>query len=430
MKKGLSWTVGSGDKIRVWSDPWLSCEAPMIPIGPPNRTEANLMVSDLLCPISNAWDIDKIRRFLPQYEDVILRLITSCAPTPDTLAWLLDKSGEYTTKTGYGAGLNIDDLAPPEFDFNWTKSIWNVKTAPKLKDFLWKVVRRAIPVSANLENRGILPFRCKTCNAREDDLHVFLNCEVVKLVWDLAPLSTRPSSLTPFMASLISNAPFHTNLPPVGLTVPLWPWILWNLWKASNKLCFDNMTFSSMEIIAKAISDAKEWQSAQSQEMTQELISGPQTARPNSALLSDGPPRTVRCNVDAAWDQRSGNCGTGAIFSGDNTYPLSSPRSGAHSHISSALMAEALAIRFAVMYAASSNVKVLMILSDSLSLVKLLKERRSIPALFGIVFDIYHCSSTFDSVLFHYVPRLCNVEADAVAKSALSLLNEFSVNGV
>ncbi|WZZ20899.1 hypothetical protein YC2023_122286 [Brassica napus] len=93
-------------------------------------------------------------------------------------------------------------------------------------------------------------------------------------------------------------------------------------------------------------------------------------------------------------------------------------------------MAEALAIRSAVMYAASSNVKVLMILSDSLSLVKLLKERRSIPALFGIVFDIYHVSSTFDSVFFRYVPRLCNVEAYAVAKSALSLLNESSVNGV
>ncbi|WZZ20897.1 hypothetical protein YC2023_122284 [Brassica napus] len=196
----------------------------------------------------------------------------------NTLAWLLDKSGVYTTKTGYGAGLNIDDRAPPEVGFNWTKSIWNVKTAPKLKDFLWKVVRRAIPVSANLENMGILPFGCKTCNAREDDLHVFLNCEVAKLVWDLAPLSTRPSSLTPSIASLISNAPILTNLPPVGLT-------------------------------------------------------------------------------------RSGNCGTRAIFSGDNTYPLSSPRSDSHSH-----MAEALAIRSAVMYAASSNVKVLMILSDSLSL--------------------------------------------------------------
>ena len=285
-------------------------------------------------------------------------------------------------------------------------------------------------MSANLENMGILPFGCKTCNAREDDLHVFLNCEGAKLVWDLAPLSTRPSSLTPSIASLISNAPILTNLPAVGLTVPLWPWILWNLWKARNKLCFENMIFSSMEIIAKAISDAKEWQSAQSQETTQELTSAPQTTRPNSALLSDGPPRTVRCNVDAVWDQRSGNCGTRAIFSGDNTYPLSSPRSDSHSHISSALMAEALAIRSAVMYAASSNVKVLMILSDSLSLVKLLKERRSIPALFGIVFDIYHVSSTFDSVFFRYVPRLCNVEAYAVAKTALSLLNESSVNGV
>ena len=93
-------------------------------------------------------------------------------------------------------------------------------------------------------------------------------------------------------------------------------------------------------------------------------------------------------------------------------------------------MAEALAIRSAVMYAASSNVKVLMILLDSLSLVKLLKGKSSIPALFGILFDIYHFSSTFESVSFRFVPRLSNVEADTVAKSALNFLNYSSVNGV
>lgn len=58
LRKGLSWIVGSGDKISVWRDPWLSCEVPMTPIGPPNRLDADLMVSDLLCPISNSWDID------------------------------------------------------------------------------------------------------------------------------------------------------------------------------------------------------------------------------------------------------------------------------------------------------------------------------------------------------------------------------------
>ena len=70
-----------------------------------------------------------------------------------------------------------------------------------------------------------------------------------------------------------------------------------------------------------------------------------------------------------------------------------------------------------------------MIRSDSLSLVKLLRERGSTPALFGIVFDVYHFSASFESVSFSYVPRLCNVEADAMAKSALTLLNSLSDHG-
>lgn len=88
-----------------------------------------------------------------------------------------------------------------------------------------------------------------------------------------------------------------------------------------------------------------------------------------------------------------------------------------------ALMAEALSIRSSVMYVAASNVKTLMIRSDSLSFVKMLKEGNSIPASFGILFDIYYFSSIFYVVSFTYVPRFNNVLVDSVAKSALLLLN-------
>lgn len=51
----------------------------------------------------------------------------------------------------------IDNVAPvPQFD--WLKSIWNIKTSPKIKDFLWKVVRKAIPVSSNLSTGEYQPF--------------------------------------------------------------------------------------------------------------------------------------------------------------------------------------------------------------------------------------------------------------------------------
>lgn len=67
-------------------------------------------------------------------------------------------------------------------------------------------------------------------------------------------------------------------------------------------------------------------------------------------------------------------------------------------------MAECLAIRSAVMHTASLNIKSLMILSNSQSLVKLLKERGSVSVLYGILFDIYHFSSLFDVISFSYVP--------------------------
>ncbi|KAG2310775.1 hypothetical protein Bca52824_022332 [Brassica carinata] len=221
LRKGLGWVVGSGEKIRVWSDPWLSCSSPLTPIGP---TDSALLVSDLLCPISNSWDKEKIQKYLPQYEECILSIITSSAPSQDGLAWLLDKYGVYTTKTGYGAGIksavNSDDSMS---SFDWPKNIWNIKTSPKIKDFLWKLARKAIPVSSNLSSRGIPSFNCKTCDGVEDDLHVFLHFRIATQVWDLAPLACRPSTATPSIATLISLCQMCTVLHPVGLIVPLWP---------------------------------------------------------------------------------------------------------------------------------------------------------------------------------------------------------------
>lgn len=72
LRKGLGWVVGSGDDIKVWSDPWLSFDHPLIPIGPIKQNDEDLRVSALLCPLTNSWDRDKIRLHIPQYEDHIL----------------------------------------------------------------------------------------------------------------------------------------------------------------------------------------------------------------------------------------------------------------------------------------------------------------------------------------------------------------------
>ncbi|KAG2275095.1 hypothetical protein Bca52824_057650 [Brassica carinata] len=154
----------------------------MIPFGPPPAASANLKVCELLCPLTNTWNPEAIQLHLPQYEDHINSLITSSVSHQDRRIWLFDKSGEYTTKTGYNLA-STTRLGGEDQPLEWQKSIWSIKTSPKIKDFLWRVAKKAIPVSANLETRGLPAFPCKRCGGIEDDLHTFLLCPFAQELW-------------------------------------------------------------------------------------------------------------------------------------------------------------------------------------------------------------------------------------------------------
>ncbi|KAL0715078.1 hypothetical protein Bca4012_022057 [Brassica carinata] len=142
-------------------------------------------------------------------------------------------------------------------------------------------------------------------------------------------------------------------------------------------------------------------------------------------IRSPCPPPRIRpgvlvVNVDAAWDAKTGRCGIGAIYSGEA--PVYLPLiSEAHSHVSSAIMAEAIAVHRAVSSAVGSNVRSLAVLSDSLPLINLLKTDGYQPELFGIMFDIYRFIPLFDVISFNFISRNFNSEADLVAKSELAL---------
>lgn len=288
------------------------------------------------------------------------------------------------------------------------------------------MVKKAIPISENLAYRGIASFPCAKCGGIEDDTHVFLTCPFAASVWELAPFISHSLTQSPTMGSFITAAPTLFTLPPSGILTPLWPWILWNLWKARNKLCFEQKHYSAIEVITKSITDAKEWQLAQGS------MSAPHT-RQKTIATPLNPPTTATnslvCNIDAAWSSATGNCGFGAVFSGPAGSSLPTV-SDSRPFVSSALMGEALAMRAAIMIAFTSNVRSLTIRSDSLALINLVKAKESRPELFGILFDVYHFSNLFDVISFVFTPRLCNTAADAVAKTALVALNNSPTQGV
>lgn len=87
-------------------------------------------------------------------------------------------------------------------------------------------------------------------------------------------------------------------------------------------------------------------------------------------------------------------------------------------------MAEALAVREAITFALNHGIGSLMLLSDSQSLIKMIKNKAMNLEVFGILHDIYLLSQNFSFLEFKFIPRAANDIADSVGKQALYSLNQ------
>lgn len=189
LQKGVGFVVGNGHDISVWSDNWLSTSTPMAPIGPPTFSNQHLMVQDLLDPVTNDWDLQKIRQHLPHYEESIRLLITSASAPSDREVCLPESSREYTTKSGYKRIFEEKNDLNPDFDFDWMKLVGKLHIPPKIQHFLWRLLNNALPVGELLAIRGInAELQCKRCGEAETLRHLFLQCPFAVELWHtLAP---------------------------------------------------------------------------------------------------------------------------------------------------------------------------------------------------------------------------------------------------
>lgn len=94
-------------------------------------------------------------------------------------------------------------------------------------------------------------------------------------------------------------------------------------------------------------------------------------------------------------------------------------RSSNRSHVASPLVAEALAVKAALLDAVAYGFFRLNVFSDSKSLVNLLNSSSSTIELHSLLFDIRVVSCRFEVISFGFIPRLNNVKAYSLAKSAM-----------
>lgn len=249
---------------------------------------------------------------------------------------------------------------------------------------------------------------------------MLFHCRFAKEVWALGPWTTAfdPSQVTSFKSALVLSTAW-INLPPHGISSNVFPWICWFIWTSRNQLLFEKKPSTAAEINIKSIRAAREWEQTQPGMAKATNKPPPLHLPPPSLMLPSLNPDLVIVNTDAAWNARTGKAGLAWVLFDHNEREMSR---GSHlqEHIQSACMAEALAVRSALLHAADLNIKHIWLRSDSQVLIGALASGRRSIELYGVLSDIATISSSsFVSCRFSFIKRDLNGLADLHAKACL-----------
>ncbi|KAL0678292.1 hypothetical protein Bca4012_006273 [Brassica carinata] len=92
--------------------------------------------------------------------------------------------------------------------------------------------------------------------------------------------------------------------------------------------------------------------------------------------------------------------------------------SSTEQHVSSPLMAEAIAVREALLHAKTLQFTKICLKSDNQVLINALSSKIHPVEIYGLNLDIEALSATFSFLHFSFIPRRLNSVADLIAKSA------------
>ena len=187
--EGLRWRVGDGACIKFWTDPWLPSEfLPFVSSQVATGLE-NQCVSALIKPGTNEWNSELLQQLFSARDISLIESIPlSSKQVEDRLFWPFTPSGSYTVKSGYrflykAQSLDNNDYQPE--DNGLWKRVWELKTQPKIHNFLWRAIKNAIPTKVNLKRRmTITEDCCEQCKAEsEDTVHALWSCPLLGTVW-------------------------------------------------------------------------------------------------------------------------------------------------------------------------------------------------------------------------------------------------------
>jgi hypothetical protein len=114
VKEGAIWRIGNGDDVRVWGDKWLPTPTSHSVQSPRINWVEDMRVSSLINKDLKQWNSPLIASiFLPEEAEVITNIPLSQSLPRDWLIWRCTKDGEFTVRSAYHLGMEIQARQQP-----------------------------------------------------------------------------------------------------------------------------------------------------------------------------------------------------------------------------------------------------------------------------------------------------------------------------
>jgi ribonuclease HI len=265
-----------------------------------------LKVQDLIDPNTQQWSEQIINQtFMPIEANQILQIPLTNVLDEDTISWQGTRDGIYTVKSGYNAQIEWDTTEASQAqtsnyhkDELFWKNLWNIKVPPKQIHLLWRMWHNAIPVKANLINRGIIcDSICPKCNKGPETInHLFLNCDWAKLVWFYSPLTIRTDNTQTlnyreWFHYMINNTS-KENMQTISA-------IIYGMWNERNNKVFREKDTPVNETVDRAMQNLHEYHHHTIKARLPPTHSVPPSVAGDNISWSPPPATTLKLNVDA-----------------------------------------------------------------------------------------------------------------------------------
>ena len=200
------------------------------------------------------WNLRSIVSFLPSNVLADIKaILIPFSPIEDRIIWGYSQDGNFNLRSATWV-MRRALTHPRSKLLNW---IWKSKLLPKIKFFLWLLIRNALPTCDFLIVRRMeIPNGCYLCDHNIENIdHVFKKCPFVISIWDRikyncpTPLFYEGDFLS-WLEMIYKN--YKTNCKLFNHPMEKIGIIMWNVWNHRNHVVFKKMKLNPFLVIEKA----------------------------------------------------------------------------------------------------------------------------------------------------------------------------------